>query len=318
MRLGNKGEMLWNGGVGILLRASERVGLRADIRDLMFKIPYAADEDEWNNSLEAFVGISFNFGVGPPPDTDMDGVSDKEDNCPDTPIGARVDMAGCPTDADGDGVLDGLDGCPSTPSGATVDSRGCPTDSDNDGVYDGLDRCDRTLAGCTVDASGCPLDSDGDAVCDGLDRCPNTPRGAAIDQNGCPVLTELLDTGILRLEDVRFETGKATLLPESFVLLDEVGESVSKWPKLRLEIGGHTDASGSTKANQALSEKRAASVRDYLLNKFPSLRADQFTVVGYGESQPIDDNSTKAGMAKNRRVEFKVLNQEELKKEFGR
>ena len=67
-------------------------------------------------------------------DSDQDGVADRRDHCPDTPLAARVDSQGCPIDSDGDGVYDGLDQCPKTPAGATVDAKGCPLDSDRDGV----------------------------------------------------------------------------------------------------------------------------------------------------------------------------------------
>src|SRR5206468_4444067 len=124
-----------------------------------------------------------------------------------------------PRDTDRDGVPDRLDHCPGTPRGATVDASGCPHDSDRDGVLDGIDQCPNTPKGCTVDARGCPSDADGDGVCDGIDKCPDTPAGLRVDANGCPIAvmakeTELLDTGMLRLQDINFETGKADLLPE--------------------------------------------------------------------------------------------------------
>ena len=125
-------------------------------------------------------------------DADRDGVSDKDDACPDTPHGATVDARGCPSDSDGDGVLNGIDQCPDTPAGAKVDAKGCPVaapapgDSDGDGVNDTLDKCPATPAGARVDSDGCPIDSDHDGVWDGLDRCPDTPVGATVDANGCP------------------------------------------------------------------------------------------------------------------------------------
>jgi hypothetical protein len=122
--------------------------------------------------------------------------------------------------------------------------------------------------------------------------------------------TELMETGMIRIQDINFDTGKATIKKESFRVLDDVGGILSRWPQLRIEIGGHTDARGSDALNQKLSEARAKAVRDYLLNKFPELDPGQFTSVGYGERQPIATNTTTLGMAKNRRVEFKVLNKE--------
>jgi outer membrane protein OmpA-like peptidoglycan-associated protein len=261
--------------------------------------------------------------TGCPLDTDGDGVYDGLDKCPGTPKGATVNAQGCPSDTDGDGVYDGLDQCPDTPKGATVDAKGCPQDTDGDGVYDGLDQCANTVSGCKVDEKGCAVDSDGDGVCDGLDKCPGTAAGLKVDADGCPIEvvereTELLDTGMIRLQDVNFETARATLLPESYPVLDVVGTVLMRWPELRIEVGGHTDARGSNAYNQKLSETRAHAVLEYLTGKFPELKPEQFSVKGYGESKPLVPNSNPLNMAKNRRVEFKVLNKDVLKKEVER
>jgi OOP family OmpA-OmpF porin len=167
------------------------------------------------------------------------------------------------------------------------------------------------------------MDTDGDGVPDGLDKCPDTAAGLRVDANGCPIEvsekeTQLLDTGLIRLQNVNFETGKSTLLPESFPALDEVGNILSKYPELKIEIGGHTDSRGSAARNQALSEDRAGAVKDYLIDKFPKLEATQLSVKGYGFSKPLVTNTTALNMAKNRRVEFKVLNREAIKKEIER
>ncbi len=302
--------------------------------------------------MVASAGITLAFG-GKPRDADGDGVSDRKDKCPATPKGATVDASGCPIDRDGDGVFDGLDecantpkgatvdasGCPAdgdgdgvyngldqcadTPKGATVDASGCPTDSDGDGVYDGLDRCANTIIGCTVDANGCATDTDGDGVCDGLDQCQGTAADLKVDAGGCPIEvvereTELLNTGMIRLQNINFETAKADLLPESYPTLDVVGQVLSRWPDLRIEVGGHCDSRGSAAYNQKLSEARAQSVLDYLMGKFSKLERGQFAVKGYGEGSPLVPNSSALNMAKNRRVEFKVLNKEVLTKEVER
>jgi outer membrane protein OmpA-like peptidoglycan-associated protein len=142
-----------------------------------------------------------------------------------------------------------------------------------------------------------------------------------VDSNGCPIEvsekeTQLLDTGIIRLQNVNFETNKADILPESDATLDVVGMLLSKWPQLTLEIGGHTDARGSAKTNQKLSEARAGAVKAYMLAKFPLLHDEQFTVKGYGKSKPIAPNTNELNWAKNRRVEFVVTNKDVLKKEI--
>ena len=163
-----------------------------------------------------------------------------------------------------------------------------------------------------MDSVGCPKDSDGDGVCDGLDQCPATPAGLRVDVNGCSIEviekeTEMLDTGMIRLHEINFETGKAVLLPESFQILDVMGALLRKWPDLRIEIGGHTDSKGTAAANQKLSEARAAAVKTRLVTSFPELKAEQLTVKGYGESKPMVPNTTAENLAKNRRVEFVVL-----------
>jgi outer membrane protein OmpA-like peptidoglycan-associated protein len=142
---------------------------------------------DWAGHVVGSLGLSVFTGGGPALDTDHDGVPDKKDACPGTPLGAIVDARGCPTDSDHDGVYDGIDRCPGTPPGARVDATGCPTDADHDGVYDGIDQCPDTPAGAHVDAKGCPIDSDRDGVPDGIDQCPNTPVGAVVDATGCPL-----------------------------------------------------------------------------------------------------------------------------------
>jgi outer membrane protein OmpA-like peptidoglycan-associated protein len=141
-----------------------------------------------------FGGLSF-FNRPKPPkslrDTDQDKVVDRTDACPNTPLGATVDLRGCPSDSDTDLVLDGLDQCAATPTGARVDPTGCPTDADADKVFDGIDECPSTPAGATVDPKGCPGDQDQDKILDGRDKCPNTPIGVVVDGDGCPLDSDL-------------------------------------------------------------------------------------------------------------------------------
>jgi outer membrane protein OmpA-like peptidoglycan-associated protein len=333
---------------GVRVRISDGMGIRVEARNLLL-VPKEMKSAHIDNTVLG-LGLVYAFG-GRPPDSDGDGVPDKRDKCPDTPHGCTVDVNGCPIDSDGDGVcdgidqrpntprgakvdakgipidsdgdgvFDGLDACPDTPAGCPVDAKGCPSDADGDGVCDGLDQCPGTTKGCTVDAKGCPIDSDGDGVCDGLDKCANTPAGTKVDSVGCPVVvigereTELLDTGRIRISNINFDTGKATVRPDAYAVLDTVGKVLTKWPGLKVEIGGHTDSRGSDKYNQALSQRRAAAVRAYLLAHFKEFKPEQITAKGYGESRPRVPNTSPPAMQLNRRVEFVVLNTEILKRE---
>jgi hypothetical protein len=106
----------------------------------------------------------------------------------------------------------------------------------------------------------------------------------------------------------------APLEPESHAVLDDIGEILVKWTQLRIEIGGHTDSRGPAEYNQQLSRERAQSVLDYLRERYPEIDRGQYTVVGYGESEPVASNETAEGRQRNRRVEFKVLNREVLRR----
>jgi outer membrane protein OmpA-like peptidoglycan-associated protein len=333
-------------GAGVVMSVMdhERLMVRLQVRDMLMR---EANASNFSNHINATVAVQWSWR-GKSKDQDLDGVRNWIDECPNTPIGATVDAKGCPVDSDGDGVFDGIDKCPGTPKGAKVDKNGCPIDSDGDGVPDGIDVCDSTARGAKVDAKGCPMDSDGDGVLDGLDQCPNTPKGAKVDAKGCPVdsdgdgvadgldqcpntpaglkvdasgcpievsekETQLLDTGMIRLQNINFATGKATIQPDSYPVLDEVASILEQYPMLEIEIGGHTDNVGTNVANVKLSEARAKAVLAYLVQKYPLLDATHFTAIGYGPMVPVASNKSKLGKAKNRRVEFKVTNAEVLK-----
>lgn len=344
----------FNVAAGLKLHFSPRVALRLEARDMIYKWDDTQKANgastKTQSSFAYTAGLMFTLGgTSTFVDTDGDGVSDKKDQCPNTPAGCVVDSKGCPIDTDGDGVCDGVDTCPNTPKGYQVDEKGCPKDSDGDGVFDGpdqcpntpvgckvdaqgcpidgdkdgvcdgLDQCANTPAGCRVDEKGCPTDTDGDGVCDGLDLCPNTPQGARVDKDGCPIEvtkreTEMLDKGVITVRDIYFDTAKWNIKPESDKTLNELCTIFKQWPTLQIEIGGHTDARGSDAYNHDLSHKRADSVLEWFKANCSGANLGNFTANGYGESQPVGSNKTAKGMALNRRVEFKVMNPEELKK----
>lgn len=142
-------------------------------------------------------------------------------------------------------------------------------------------------------------DSDNDGVTDDVDKCPGTPRGVAVDATGCPL------KGSVTLEGINFEYNSALLTAESRHILGELAANLKKYPRLRIELQGHTDSVGSDAYNRALSQRRADSVRQYLIDH--GVSADRLTARGYGETQPVDNNNTDAGRARNRRVVMDVI-----------
>lgn len=178
-------------------------------------------------------------------------------------------------------------------------------DSDGDGVTDEQDRCPNTPPGVTVDAYGCPLDSDGDGVLDSDDKCPGTPAGTKVDKNGCPAIGKMTAAGTYVLEGVQFENNRADLKPRSYSVLNNVAAILNQNPELKIEIQGHTDSSGKHDYNVDLSRRRALAVKAYLEKM--GVDGSRMVTRGYGPDLPIDTNDTKAGRARNRRVEFKPI-----------
>lgn len=139
-------------------------------------------------------------------------------------------------------------------------------------------------------------DEDGDGVLDDVDRCPGTPAGVVVDEFGCEKIIRL-DLG------VNFAFDSAKIKPEAMGEIRKVSDFLNEHPDYSVVLEGHTDSKGSEAYNQKLSEKRAAAVADALVSL--GVSSDRISSVGFGESQPIADNSTAAGRAKNRRVDAK-------------
>lgn len=248
-------------------------------------------------------------GEGCTVDSDKDGVIDGSDKCANTARGVMVDEQGCPfaiLDADKDGVPDATDKCPGSAMGSKVNSVGCALDSDADGVGDDLDKCANTPAGSKVDASGCLLplaDADKDGVSDALDKCPGTRAGVVVDSNGCTAIV-LVSGAKLIMDGIVFKTGSAEIDGANSPVLGRAAVALSGAPKAQVEIAGHTDDVGSDAYNQKLSERRAASVKAFLVKA--GVPSSQLSVRGFGESDPVESNSDEAGRSLNRRIEFRV------------
>ena len=178
-------------------------------------------------------------------------------------------------------------------------------DSDGDGVPDNMDKCPNTPKGVKVDNFGCPLDSDGDGVPDYLDKCPNTPAGVKVDANGCPIMKEEFKHFKLS-GDANFNSGKSDLLPAAYPTLDKLADAMVNNPNYKWSVEGYTDSKGKDASNLKLSEKRAQAIVDYLVSK--GVNKDVFTTKGFGKANPVADNKTEEGRAKNRRIEIKIIN----------
>jgi len=137
-------------------------------------------------------------------------------------------------------------------------------------------------------------DDDGDGVNNCLDQCAGTIAGAKVDKHGCPISLEI--------RGVQFKYDSAELTPNAKVILDGVAKSLISYPlKNDLEVQGHTSSEGSDAYNLRLSQKRSQSVANYLKSQGVNNR---LTAHGYGERNPIADNSTEEGRSRNRRVEL--------------
>lgn len=145
------------------------------------------------------------------------------------------------------------------------------------------------------------VDSDGDGVPDRNDDCPNTLPGALVDSHGCAQMDQNI-----QLEGVKFQYDKATLTANAQVILRSVVKALEGQPSMHVQIAGHTDSIASNAYNQALSERRAHSVKRFLVNH--GISPTRLTTVGYGETRPIATNETAAGRQKNRRVVFHIVN----------
>ncbi len=222
-------------------------------------------------------------------DRDHDGIPDDIDACPDEPEDHKGpdpnDGCPMPPDRDGDGIPDQYDKCPDEPE-------------DKDGIEDG---------------DGCPEDdADHDGIPDVKDACPDVPGKPSPDpkQNGCPQFIKKEGSVVRVLQQVHFQTGSSKILPDSFPMLQEIADLLKSSPQIKkMSIEGHTDNKGAADMNKRLSQSRADSVMKWLTDhgtEKPRLEAH-----GYGLERPIEDNGTEKGRAANRRVEFKILEEED-------
>ena len=309
----------FDAGAGLTFWLTENIGLSAQTT---YKKSFI-EREVVPSFFQHFAGLTFKFGGK---DTDGDGIYDKDDACPE--VAGPKEFNGCP-DSDGDKIIDKDDACPEVAGLAAFN--GCP-DTDGDGIADKDDSCPevaglKSMNGCpdtdgdgTTDKSdkcptvkgpkdnaGCPWpDTDGDSVLDKDDKCPEVKGTVA--NNGCPEQA-VSDEVVKQLNDyaktILFDTNKATFQARTIPVLESITAILVKYPAAKFSIEGHTDSDGKDAANLLLSQNRAAAVVTYLVGK--GIGSDRLSSVGFGEANPIDVNTTKAGKANNRRVEVKLV-----------
>ncbi len=213
-------------------------------------------------------------------------------------------------DSDQDGVPDDRDRCPNEREDWDnfADNDGCPDpDNDGDGIPDVSDKCPNDAEDFDgfQDDDGCPdRDNDGDGFEDPADDCPDI-AGVAENQ-GCPRRAysgvTVTEKELRLATPIVFEKGAALIRSVSFPELDVVRKVLADWQHMTIEIGGHTDSQGDDARNLKLSQEQAEAVRRYLVER--GIEGSRLTARGYGETRPIESNSTSQGRAINRRIEL--------------
>jgi OOP family OmpA-OmpF porin len=205
------------------------------------------------------------------------------------------------TDRDQDGVPDSVDACPDQKGLARYN--GCPIpDTDGDGINDEEDKCPN-VAG-VARYQGCPVpDRDGDGVNDEEDKCPDLAGDPA--NHGCPIVKEEVRKRVnYAAQHIYFASASYVLLRKSFAGLDEIAGLMKSDTAMKLYVDGYTDNTGTPEKNHILSDHRAGAVKAWLLSK--GIAPGRITAIGHGEENPVADNKTTTGRAKNRRVEMKL------------
>ena len=277
--VGNDVDLGFHFGGGLKFFFNRYVMARLDVRDTMTARRGLGLGVVHSPEVLLGISVTLNRKKSPPPpdlDCDDDGILDADDKCIDVPGVPEYD--GCPIpDTDGDGILDPDDKC--------VDVPGVPE-------YD-----------------GCPIpDTDGDGILDPDDKCVDEPEtvNQFEDEDGCPdKVPEKIKAFTGVIEGIYFDTAKSTIKKKSTAKLDKAVSVLKEFPKLRIEISGHTDDRGNDAYNKQLSADRAAAVKSYLVEA--GIDGGRIETRGAGEEEPRESNAKKAGRAKNRRIEFKLL-----------
>jgi OOP family OmpA-OmpF porin len=276
-KFGNTESVFVDGGIGAKMNFTKQLALKLEA---VYMAKHNAGR--WDSNLAGLVGLNYAFG--------------EKAQAVAPVVAAAVAPVVVDGDDDNDGVPNSKDSCPKTAAHTKVDATGCKLilDTDGDGVIDSLDKCPNTPKGTKVNINGCKLilDSDNDGVLNSKDICPNTPAGQAVNSDGCPATVNL---------HINFENNSAKINAASQPSVQKYADFLNKHTNYSAKIVGYTDSRGSAAYNKRLSQKRANAVVKDLLSK--GVNAKQVNGLGMGEKNPIADNKTAEGRAKNRRIE---------------
>ncbi|MCD6433426.1 MAG: OmpA family protein [Sulfurimonas sp.] len=171
-------------------------------------------------------------------------------------------------------------------------------DDDNDGILNSVDKCPTTEAGKSVNAEGCFIDGDddNDGVLNSIDKCPNTPKEVTkVDADGCITEVNL---------HINFENASYDVDEQSHANIQRFVDFLKATPHYSAEIVGYTDSVGRESSNQKLSQNRANTVKDMIIER--GVSENRVSATGMGEANPIETNDTAEGRAQNRRIEAKL------------
>ncbi len=271
-------ETLINAGAGVRFLLDQGFSIIADLRALN-----SIDHEQTSGLFNLALSYAFSFGNNNSSGDDDFEISQQEQ---------AAEQIAATQDNDNDGIPDSLDECDNTPAGIAVGANGCGLDGDLDGVADYKDECVQTPADVQVDTQGCPLDQDADKIADYKDECPNSDPNNLIDEKGCAIQVS---------QNIQFKLNSAKAPQESLSQIEELATFLSRYNETIAVIEGHSDSSGDAEYNAVLSQQRAETVRQILVEQF-GIDPRRIKAIGYGEDQPIASNSTAEGRFKNRRV----------------
>jgi OOP family OmpA-OmpF porin len=266
-------------GIGAKIPFTEAIALKLEA---IYMLKH--NDNRWDNNMALLAGLNFAFGKKAQREIEK------------APEPKPIDG-----DDDRDGVLNSIDVCPLTRPNVKVNNDGCfiDGDDDKDGVLNSVDACQNTPAGKSVNAKGCFVDEDDDkdGVLNSADKCPTTPLGNVVNSDGCTKVVNL---------SINFKTGSYSVDSTSKQNIQKFADFLKDRPEFSAQIIGHTDSVGTKSNNQKLSQNRANTVKNMIIEA-GNLDSSRVSAVGMGEDLPKTSNQTAQGRSQNRRIEA-ILN----------